>query len=240
MTGVVCINKPIGKSSHFAVAVIRRITKIKKVGHTGTLDPLATGVLPICIGREATRLSDLIMNSDKEYRAVLKLGISTTTQDSEGEITSQREVNVNKEQLLDTINSFVGKISQIPPMYSAIKIDGKKLYELARKGVEVERKPREVTINYINLLNADLENNTVEILVGCTKGTYIRTLCNDIGEKLGCGGYMASLVRTKCGGFSIEESVTLEEFERLYNEGKAETVLVSPDTILESKGVAKE
>lgn len=233
MTGVVCINKPIGKSSHFAVAVIRRITKIKKVGHTGTLDPLATGVLPVCIGREATKLSQLIMDSDKEYRAVLKLGISTTTQDSEGEILSQKEVNVTDEQIEKAVESFVGEISQIPPMYSAIKIDGKKLYELARKGVEVERKPRIVTINYINILN--ISGDEVEMVIGCTKGTYIRTLCNDIGDALGCGGFMKSLVRTKCGGFSIENSITLEEFEELYNKGEAERVIVSPEDIMKKK-----
>ncbi len=233
MTGVVCINKPIGKSSHFAVAVIRRITKIKKVGHTGTLDPLATGVLPVCIGREATKLSQLIMDSDKEYRAVLKLGISTTTQDSEGEILSQKEVNVTNEQIEKAVESFVGEISQIPPMYSAIKIDGKKLYELARKGVEVERKPRIVTINYINILN--INGDEVEMVIGCTKGTYIRTLCNDIGDSLGCGGFMKSLVRTKCGGFSIENSITLEEFEELYNKGEAESVIVSPEDIMKKK-----
>lgn len=235
MTGVVCINKPIGKSSHFAVAVIRRITKIKKVGHTGTLDPLATGVLPVCIGREATKLSQLIMDSDKEYRAVLKLGISTTTQDSEGEITSQREVNVTEDMIKEAVKGFIGEISQIPPMYSAIKIDGKKLYELARKGIEVERKSRVVTINYINILNINLEENEVEMVIGCTKGTYIRTLCNDIGEALGCGGFMKSLVRTKCGGFSIENSITLEEFEELYNKGEAEKVIVSPEEIVARK-----
>ncbi len=233
MTGVVNINKPIGRSSHFAVAVIRRITKIKKVGHTGTLDPLATGVLPICIGREATKLSQLIMDSDKEYKAVLKLGISTTTQDSEGEITSQREVFASKEEIEKAIKSFVGEIEQIPPMYSAIKINGKKLYELARKGVEVERKSRVVTIKYINVLNIDMQEKEAEIVIGCTKGTYIRTLCNDIGEKLGCGGFMKSLIRTKCGGFDIENSITLEEFEELFNQGKAEKVIVPPEVIKE-------
>ena len=231
MTGVVNINKPIGRSSHFAVAVIRRITKIKKVGHTGTLDPMATGVLPICIGREATKLSQLIMDSPKEYKAVLKLGITTTTQDGEGEITSEKEVASTKEEVENAVNSFVGEITQIPPMYSAIKINGKKLYELARKGVEVEREPRKVTIHYINILNVDMEEKEAEIVIGCSKGTYIRTLCNDIGEKLGCGGYMKSLVRTKCGGFDIKDSITLEEFEELFKSGKAEEVIVPPQEI---------
>ncbi len=232
MTGIANINKPMGKSSAFVVAVIRRITKIKKVGHTGTLDPLATGVLPICIGRESTRLADKIMAGKKQYRAVLKLGETTTTQDSEGEVLLKREVNVTKEQILDVISSFKGEISQIPPMYSAIKQGGKKLYELARKGIEVERKPRNVTIYEIIAENIDLTENEVTILVDCSKGTYIRTLCNDIGEKLGSGGYMKSLIRTKSCGFTIQDSVTLEEFEKLWNEGEFDKILTPPEAFL--------
>lgn len=232
VTGILNVNKPIGKSSAFAVAVVRRITGIKKVGHTGTLDPLATGVLPICIGRKSTRLSDVIMAENKQYRTVLKLGETTSTQDSEGEITRKCNVNATEEDVKKAVNSFNGEITQIPPMYSAIKIGGKKLYELARKGIEVERKPRKITIYDIKTENIDLDNNEITILVDCSKGTYIRTLCNDIGEKLGCGGYMKSLVRTKCGGFSIETSVTLEEFEELWKSGKGESVLVSPDNYI--------
>lgn len=235
MTGIIAINKPQGRSSHFVVAVVRRITKIKKVGHTGTLDPMATGVLPICIGREATKLSQLIMDSDKEYRAVLKLGISTSTQDGEGEIISERNFSGTKEDIENAVESFVGIIYQIPPMYSAVKIDGKKLYQLARKGIEVERKPRKITVNYIKILNTEIENNEVEMLIGCSKGTYIRTLCNDIGEKLGCGGYMKSLVRTKCGGFSLDKCVTLEQFEDIFNKGEAEKVLTSPEEYVKNR-----
>jgi tRNA pseudouridine55 synthase len=226
MTGIANINKPIGKSSAFVVAVIRRITGIKKVGHTGTLDPLATGVLPICIGREATKLSDKIMTGTKQYKAVIELGKTTTTQDSEGEVLSQKEVVATAEEITCAVNSFIGEISQIPPMYSAIKVNGKKMYELARKGIEVERKERIITIYDIEILDISLP--FVTILVTCSKGTYIRTLCEDIGVKLGCGGYMKSLVRTKNGRFSIENSLSLEEFEEKWKEEKFSEILISP------------
>ncbi|MBQ2897376.1 MAG: tRNA pseudouridine(55) synthase TruB [Clostridia bacterium] len=233
MTGIVNINKPYGKSSHFVVAVVRRVTGIKKVGHTGTLDPLATGVLPICIGRESTKLSQKIMDGTKCYRAVLQLGITTTTQDSEGEIISQKDVNVSLDDITEAVNSFVGQISQIPPMYSAVKINGQKLYKLAREGKEVEREPRKINIYSIEILNTDLNLNQIELNISCSKGTYIRTLCNDIGEKLGCGGYMASLVRTKSSCFCIENSFTLDEFEQMWKNGEYEKVLIPPETFIE-------
>ncbi len=232
MTGIVNINKPYGKSSHFVVAVIRRITKIKKVGHTGTLDPLATGVLPICIGRESTKLSQAIMDGTKRYKALLQLGKTTTTQDSEGEITSEREVCVTEDTIKSVVSDFVGEISQTPPMYSAVKINGQKLYKLAREGKEIEREPRIITIHSIDVLDINLTDNTVELDICCSKGTYIRTLCNDIGEKLGCGGYMASLVRTKSASFTIENSITLEEFEQLWQNGEYEKVLIPPETFV--------
>lgn len=232
MTGIVNINKPYGKSSHFVVAVIRRITKIKKVGHTGTLDPLATGVLPICIGRESTKLSQAIMDGTKRYKALLQLGKTTTTQDSEGEVTSEREVNVTETDIKNAVAEFVGEISQIPPMYSAVKINGQKLYKLAREGKEIEREPRKITIYSIDVLNIDLNAATVELDICCSKGTYIRTLCNDIGEKLGCGGYMASLVRTKSASFNLENSITLEEFEEFWESGEYEKVLIPPETFV--------
>ncbi len=227
MTGIANINKPIGKSSAFVVAVIRRITGIKKVGHTGTLDPLATGVLPICIGRESTRLADNIMQGTKQYRAVVEFGKTTATQDSEGEVLSEKKVEITKQQAEKIINSFIGEITQIPPMYSAIKINGKKMYELARQGIEVERKERKVTIYDIEIEDISLPFAT--ILVTCSKGTYIRTLCADIGEKAGCGAYMKSLVRTKNGRFSIEDSLTLEEFEEKWKQEKFDEILVSPE-----------
>ena len=232
MTGIVNINKPYGKSSHFVVAVIRRITRIKKVGHTGTLDPLATGVLPICIGRESTKLSQAIMDGTKRYKALLQLGKTTTTQDSEGEVTSEREVNVTETDIKNAVAEFVGEISQIPPMYSAVKINGQKLYKLAREGKEIEREPRKITIYSIDVLNIDLNAATVELDICCSKGTYVRTLCNDIGEKLGCGGYMASLVRTKSASFTLENSITLEEFEEFWKSGEYEKVLIPPETFV--------
>lgn len=233
MIGIVNINKPKGKSSHFAVAVIRRITGIKKVGHTGTLDPLATGVLPICIGREATKLSQIIMDGNKGYRAVVQLGATTNTQDAEGEILSTASVNgIGKTEIETVLKKFIGEVTQIPPMYSAIKINGEKLYNLAREGIEVERKPRTINIFNIELLNVNEDEHTFEIQVDCSKGTYIRTLCADIGEALGCGAYMKSLIRNKCGRFTLEKSITLEEFETLYNQGKAETVLTDPNEFL--------
>ena len=235
MTGIVNINKPIGKSSHFVVSVIRRITGIKKVGHTGTLDPLATGVLPICIGREATKLSQEIMDGDKGYRATVQLGATTNTQDSEGEIINEFSTNgITKEKVQNVLEKLIGEITQIPPMYSAIKVNGQKLYNLARKGIEVERKPRKVTILSIELLDYDDNNKCFEIEVRCSKGTYIRTLCADIGEALGCGAYMKSLTRTKCGRFSVEDSITLEKFEELFNKGKTDFVLTSPNEFLNS------
>ncbi len=235
LTGIVNINKPIGKSSHFVVAVIRRITGIKKVGHTGTLDPLASGVLPICIGREATKLSQVIMDGDKGYRAWVQLGATTNTQDSEGEIVNEFKTDgITEEKVQNVIKEFVGEISQIPPMYSAIKINGQKLYNLARKGIEVEREPRKVTITSIDLLNFDEQNKAFEIEVSCSKGTYIRTLCADIGEALGCGAYMKTLIRTKCGRFLLKDSITLEKFEELFNKGKADFVLTSPNDFVKS------
>ena len=229
MTGIVNINKPYGKSSHFVVAVIRRVTGIKKVGHTGTLDPLATGVLPICIGREATKLSQLIMDGTKTYKAVLQLGITTTTQDSEGEVLSENDVNVSEEEIKTVVGNFVGEISQIPPMYSAVKINGQKLYKLAREGKVLEREPRNITVYSIGVINIDLDKKQVELDICCSKGTYIRTLCHDIGQQLGCGGYMLSLVRTKSSSFSIENSVSLEQFEQMYNDGEIEKIIIPPE-----------
>ncbi len=210
MNGIINVYKPLGLSSHGVVSRVRHILNMKRVGHTGTLDPMAEGVLPICVG-QGTKASDMLTDSDKQYRAVLRLGVVTDSQDMQGEVLEERDVTCTEEAVINVVNSFVGEISQIPPMYSAIKVGGKKLYELARKGVEIERKPRQVTIK--NIVIEDISLPLVTILVDCTKGTYIRTLCHDIGEKLGCGGVMDSLVRTKAGGFSIEAAVSLEQLE---------------------------
>jgi len=222
--GIVNINKPAGMTSHSVVSRVRRILGIKRVGHTGTLDPDAEGVLPVCVGK-STKLSDYVMGKEKVYRAVLHLGVITNTQDMSGEVLSKTTPNVSKEEFEMAVSSFIGEIKQIPPMYSAIKIGGKKLYELARQGVEVERKERSVTIYAIDIEKFDGETATIN--VHCSKGTYIRTLCHDIGEKLGCGGAMGKLVRTKNGRFEITESVSLEEFEK-----NPEKYIVPADEIL--------
>jgi len=173
MDGIINVYKPVGITSHDVVYKIRRITGIKKVGHTGTLDPDADGVLPICIGK-GTKVADMLTFSDKRYTAVMRLGITTDTLDLSGKVLSENQVNVTKEQIETAVKSFIGDISQIPPMYSAVKIGGKKLYELARKGIVIERKPRNVTIYDIKILN--IENNDITIDVSCSKGTYIRTI----------------------------------------------------------------
>ncbi|MBR0027484.1 MAG: tRNA pseudouridine(55) synthase TruB [Clostridia bacterium] len=229
MNGIIIVDKPQGKTSHDIVYAIRRLTGIKKVGHTGTLDPMATGVLPICIG-SATKVADMLTLSDKAYTAEFVLGKTTDTLDAEGEILTETEVNVTGDEICAAIMSFVGEIEQIPPMYSAIKQNGKKLYELARQGIEVERKPRKVTINSIDIL--EINGKTVTIDVSCSKGTYIRTLCADIGEKLGVGAYMTKLRRTKTGIFDISESHTLEELGTLKKEtGTLKQVLITVDKL---------
>ena len=217
MDGIVNVNKPLGITSHDVVYRLRRILGIKKIGHTGTLDPDASGVLPMCVGK-GTKLAEYLTAKDKQYFATMKLGAFTDTQDASGKIIESFEVSVTKEEIRDAVKGFVGDIMQIPPMYSAIKVDGKKLYELAREGKTVEREPRQVTIENIEIKNIDMETNTVEMLVDCSKGTYIRTLCNDIGAALGCGGYMSALKRTKSGRFDIKDSFTLEEIEKMAGE----------------------
>ncbi len=218
MNGIVNVNKPLGMTSHDVVYRLRRMLGIKKIGHTGTLDPDASGVLPMCIGK-GTKLAEMLTASDKQYLAELTLGAVTDTQDKSGEVLKQFEVDVTEAEIKKVISDFVGEIQQIPPMYSAIKVNGKKLYELAREGKTIERQPRTVTISNIEIKNIDTEKNTVEILVDCSKGTYIRTLCNDIGEKLGCGGYMSGLVRTKTGRFTIDEAYSLETLEEMSKNG---------------------
>lgn len=232
MNGVIVINKPTGKTSHDMVYFVRRLTGIKKVGHTGTLDPDASGVLPVCIGK-ATKAADMLTCSDKAYRAELVLGMTTDTQDASGKVLSRQEVNVTKEQIENTVSQFIGEISQIPPMFSAIKKDGKKLYELARRGISVEREPRRVTVYGMTVIDTDPVNNTVTIDVDCSKGTYIRTLCEDIGKSLGCGAYMKSLVRTKSAGFSLSESYTEEELTRLKEQGSLEKAVLPLDSLFE-------
>ncbi len=232
MNGIVIIDKPSSKTSHDMVSFVRRLTGIKKVGHTGTLDPQATGVLPVCIGN-ATKACELLTCENKAYRAELALGMTTDTLDAEGEILTEQPVLCSEEDIKKAIESFVGEIEQIPPMYSAIKKDGKKLYELARQGINIEREKRKVTIHSVKILEIDMERETVLFEVSCSKGTYIRTLCDDIGMKLGCGAYMNKLTRIKSGRFSLDDAYTTEQLIKLYEEGKFNDILIPVDKVFE-------
>lgn len=212
INGIINVYKEQGFTSHDVVAKLRRILGQKKIGHTGTLDPDATGVLPVCLGN-ATKLCDMLTDKNKTYEAVLLLGKTTDTQDISGTVLSEQEVNVTRDDIIDAILSFAGEYDQLPPMYSAIKIDGKRLYELARQGITVNRETRKVCIHNIEILEIQEECHEIRFVVNCSKGTYIRTLCQDIGEKLQCGGCMKSLIRTKVGSFLLEKSLKLSEIE---------------------------
>lgn len=231
MDGILAVWKPEGWTSHDVVAKVRRLLKMKRIGHTGTLDPMVTGVLPLCLGR-STRVVEYVQERPKAYEAVLKLGIATDTEDLTGEIIERKPVqSLTVEQIEQVLRSFMGRISQIPPMFSAVKVDGKRLYELAREGKTVERKTREVTIHDIALLSADLDNEQPEISfsVVCSKGTYIRTLCVDIGKALGLPATMAKLTRTMSGGITAEGCLTLEQIEELMGTGELEPYLIPAD-----------
>ncbi len=212
-SGVIILRKPKGVTSHDCVNKLRRLYNTKKVGHTGTLDPMATGVLPILIGR-AAKASDLVTAGDKTYRALLKLGLVTDTEDTTGTILKTSDSIPSEAEVRVVVADFVGEISQVPPMYSALKVNGQKLVDLARRGVTIEREARRIRI-----YSAELEPTALPdeyyLTVSCSKGTYIRTLCADIGERLGCGGCMAELERLASGGFSLEASISLEELEAL-------------------------
>ena len=208
--GFLNIYKPKGMTSFDVVARLRRVTKIKQIGHTGTLDPFAVGVLPICIGK-STRLIEYL-DDDKEYLATVQFGKDTDTYDLDGTVTKTYDKKITQEDLISILNDFRGEIEQLPPIYSAIKVNGKKLYEYARKGEEVEIKPRKVFISKLELENFDFEKQEAKILVGCSKGTYIRSIAYDIGQKLNCGGYLTALERTKAGLFNREHSIPLENF----------------------------
>lgn len=232
--GIIVIDKPSGWTSMDVCAKMRSVLGERRVGHAGTLDPMATGVLPVFVGR-ATRAVEFAAETGKEYVAGLRLGLVTDTQDTTGTVLEECSPEVNREQLETVLARFRGDILQIPPMYSAIKKDGKKLYELARKGKEVEREPRPVTIYALDLLPAETDEhaqlNGVDYLlrVKCSKGTYIRTLCHDIGAALSCGGVMSSLRRTEAAGFTLEQAVTMEDFLAAGERGEAETFLLPVD-----------
>jgi len=225
---VINVYKEKGYTSHDVVAKLRGILKQKKIGHTGTLDPEAEGVLPVCLG-SGTRLCDMLTDKSKEYIADVVLGVKTDTQDMTGQILDQKEVLVTEEDVIRAVSAFRGKSMQIPPMYSALKVNGQKLYELARKGQEVERAPRPIEIYEIEILDMHLPE--FKMRVSCSKGTYIRTLCNDIGEKLGCHGAMKSLLRTKVSTFELEQAHTLAEIEQMRDAGNLSNYITAVDEI---------
>ena len=211
MFGFLNVYKPVGMTSHDVVAYFRKLLKIKQIGHTGTLDPFAEGVLPICIGK-ATRLIEFLPD-DKAYVAFVQFGKSTETYDTEGNVTFESDKKIGKEEILSVLNCFEGEIEQTPPIYSAIKVAGKKLYEYAREGKQVEIQSRKVTIHKIELNQFDYENQIAQIYIECSKGTYIRSIANDLGEKLGCGGHLCQLIRTKAGKFNIDNSIKMIDFK---------------------------
>lgn len=233
INGIIIVYKEQEYTSHDVVAKMRGILKIKKIGHTGTLDPAAEGVLPVCIGK-ATRVVDLIMDKDKTYEAVLKLGIVTDTQDVTGKILKTSAVTVDFPEIVAAIVKFIGEYEQLPPMYSAIKVNGKKLYELARQGKEIERKTRKVSIRDIRILDYSEEEHEVRVSVDCGKGTYIRTLLHDIGESLGCGGTMKSLIRTRVGSFTHDAALRLAEIEEQVKNGTLSRYIVPIDAMFGS------
>ena len=229
MTGIICLDKPKGMSSFMAVKRASRILSVKKAGHTGTLDPMATGVLVVMLGH-STRFIELLPEHKKSYTARVKLGITTDTLDITGEILTRSPVSVTEEQLLSVANEFKGEILQTPPMYSALKKDGERLYDLARKGIEIEREQRQITIEKLEIY--DFDGIEFSMDVTCSAGTYIRSLCDDIGRELGCGAVMTELRRTSANGFSIETAVTLEELETLVKENKVESALTTVENAL--------
>ena len=229
-SGIINVYKEKGFTSFDVVAKLRGILRTKKIGHTGTLDPDAEGVLPVCIGR-ATKVCDILTDKDKVYEAVMLLGVETDTQDTSGEVLCEKPVEADEDAVEKAILSFVGEYDQVPPMYSALKVNGKKLYELAREGKTVERKARRVNIFSIEILEMDLPR--VRMSVHCSKGTYIRTLCHDIGNMLGCGGCMDKLLRTKVGVFELKDTLKLAEIDELAKMGMVEEKIISVDELFE-------
>lgn len=239
LNGIIVINKPKNYTSHDVVAKVKKLLNIKKVGHTGTLDPNATGVLPLLLN-SGTKLSKYLIEHDKEYEVTLKLGIRTDTLDGEGKVLEKKEVDrkmlENTKQIEKVLNSFTGKQTQVPPMYSAIKVKGKKLYEYARRGENVEVQPRQIEIYNIELQKVDIKKQEIEFEVQCSKGTYIRTLCEDIATKLGTIGYMKELNRTKVGKFGLEEAITIEKLEEYIENKKYEDLnIITMEELLKEK-----
>jgi len=230
VSGVLLLDKPIGYSSNQALQKVKWLYQAAKAGHTGTLDPMATGVLPICLG-EATKFAQYLTDADKSYLATIQLGVTTTTADAEGEVIEEKSVDVTSSQFEQACTKFIGEMMQVPPMYSALKVEGKALYEYAREGVEIERKARQVTIHEIALQS--FENTIATVLVTCSKGTYIRTLAEDIGNALGCGAHLAGLRRTKTAGYTVENTITIEALEALALSAR-DDLLMPVDTAIQT------
>ncbi len=227
--GILNVNKPAGMTSHDVVSVVRKFSHVKRVGHAGTLDPMATGVLLVCLG-QAARVVEYLSDHDKKYRARVRLGIETDTYDATGTVVAERRVAVTREQIDAALRSFVGKLSQMPPAYSAIKQQGVPLYKLARQGKQIKAEPRAVQVFSIDLI--DLELPEIEFDVHCSKGTYIRSLAHDLGEKLGCGAHLTALTRTASGQFSLNEAHTLDELRAAFEDGYAARFLMPMDEAL--------
>jgi tRNA pseudouridine55 synthase len=230
INGVLLLDKPLGFSSNQALQKVKWLFSAAKAGHTGTLDPLATGLLPICLG-EATKFAQYVTDADKTYFATIKLGITTTTGDAEGEVLTTSPVNVNKSQFAQVCQQFIGEISQVPPMYSALKFEGRALYTYAREGVDIGRQSRLIHISHISLNNFDAD--VAQMTVTCSKGTYIRTLAEDIGAKLGCGAHLIGLRRTETAGYLLAQAITIEQLEALPIEAR-EALLLPVDSAIDS------
>lgn len=227
-SGLINVYKETGYTSHDVVAKLRGILKQKKIGHTGTLDPDAEGVLPVCLGK-GTKLCDMLTDKDKTYRVTMLLGIETDTEDISGKIMSEKNVDVTEKEIETVVRNFIGKQLQVPPMYSALKVNGKKLYQYAREGVIIERQPR--SINVYNIVINEINIPRVSMTIECSKGTYIRSLCRDMGVQLGCGACMEKLVRTKVSNFYIEDSLTLEQIENLVKSYDIDKKIVKVDEV---------
>ena len=233
MNGIICVNKPQDFTSFDVIAKLRGIMKIRRLGHGGTLDPMATGVLPVFVGT-ATKACDIMPDNTKSYRAGFKLGQVTDTQDITGEVLTSSDMAVNRDTLEAVIPEFVGDIMQLPPMYSAVQVNGQRLYDLARQGVEVERTPRQIHVDCLELVEYNEESREGVLEIYCGKGTYIRTIINDIGEKLGCGGIMTSLVRTSSGGFTLDDCHTMEEIQRAADENRLDEFILPIERVFAS------
>lgn len=230
MNGILCIDKPQDFTSFDVVAKLRGILGMKRIGHAGTLDPMATGVLPVFVGT-ATKACDIMPDNSKSYRAGFLLGQTTDTQDITGKILTTSDKPVSEDDINKVLPEFKGKILQIPPMYSAVQVNGQRLYDLARQGIEVERKPREIEVEKINLIDYDEKTRTGNITISCGKGTYIRTIIHDIGGKLGCGGIMTSLVRTSASGFTLDDCYTLEQVQTAKDENRLESLILPVERV---------